>query len=151
MSENLLHRLKEARQNLMRVKVELRNKTHDRDTVRDILMIDNDYSALGKNPKARETAFARILRDDPEHSHLARIVRELEDDADRAEFELEAVLDERRHKENVTYAKAVDYLKGRVDHIRLAPAQAIRTAIQSDIKAEIGAAIEENARAVRDG
>jgi hypothetical protein len=148
---DLLHRLKEARQNLMRVKVELRNKTHDRDTVRDILMIDNDYSALGKNPKARETAFAAILRSDLEYSHLARIVRELEDDADRAEFELEAILDERRYQENVTWAKLADYLTGRVNHIHHAPVQAVKRATRESAEDEIGAAIEKNSQAVRNG
>lgn len=137
MNGGLVHRIKEARHALMQLRINERERTYDRDTMRDVMMIDSDYTSLGKNKEAREAAFSAILRDDQEHSEMAAEVRFLESECERAEFELEAVLDERRYHENVTWAKLADYLTGRVDHVNNAPYQAAKTAMQERIKEEV--------------
>ena len=132
-------RIQEARTALVEAQIELRGLENDYKDAKTSLVADTDYYGLGPNNDVRDQQLAEIVNSS--FTNIRRNMRQLEDNVDRLEVELECALDERRHAESVTYAKAVEVLRGKVDHIGHAPSQAARKVVKDEIEDEVKNAI----------
>lgn len=128
----LTSRITDARRKLVSAKLMHRDAGNDRADYETAKTAGMDYNGLGSNAKAREVAFADLLRQDEKHQDLLQYERSTQAKMEQAEVELECLLDERRAVENETWAKLADYLVGRVDHVGYAPAQAARHVAKTD-------------------
>ena len=127
-------RIQEAREALVEAEIELRMLQNDYKDAKTELVASTDYYELGPNNDVRDQQLAEIIRSN--FTHARRNIRQLEDNVDRLEVELECALDERRHAESVTWAKAVDALRGKVDHIGQAPKRAARELVKGKVEDE---------------
>ena len=129
--------IQKYRVELVEAKIALRHAQNDYDEAETAFVADANYKELGSNNDIRDQKLALKVQEDANLKRLRNALRDARDAADRAECQLEQWLDERRHAESVTWAKLVDYLQGKVDHVRYAPTQAARTAIVDEATGEI--------------
>ena len=133
---DLLKRLAKARERHTEEKITLRNFEYDLESAENALAANTDYKALGSNNGLRDIALEEMMASDTTIAALRASKRDAEDRVDRAELVLEQALDERRYEENVVWARAVDALRGRVDHPGrgVAPQRAAEEAVKEAIE-----------------
>ena len=133
---DLLKRLAKARERHTEAAIDLRNLEYElEDAINAVQFLAGDYYSLGETTKARKIALENAINNDEVVARLRKDKLAAEARVDRAELALEQVLDERRYHENVTWARAVDALRGRVDH----PGQGVAPmrAAEESVKAEV--------------
>jgi len=112
--DSLTERLQEARRDAVAAKIALRHaKNEASDFLTWFQSAGCDYDAGGKNVKARELTFAKLLaKDERAHNH-EQALRNAEDTHDLAQLELDCVLDEVKAERDQTWAKMADWMSGR--------------------------------------
>lgn len=134
---DLVERIQQARTELVERKIALRDVENELQDAETVFVASIDYASLGKNKDARDQSFAELMRADKMLAELRDDVAACTDAKERAEVDLECLLDERRALENQTWAKLAEYLVGRVDHIHHAPEQAARQVIANETLDEL--------------
>lgn len=92
--KTLIERLQTARQEAVATKIVLRQAKNDVGDFLAWFASDCDYDGGGKNQKAREIAFAKLLAENKRASELENAVRKAEDENDLTQCALDCVLDE---------------------------------------------------------
>ncbi len=135
MSE-LLRNIQETRRALVEARINLRHAEMELAEAEAAFVASVDYASLGSNEKTREYALAGLKQNNAELARLRTIRNRTQDEADRKQVELECYLDERRQRENHTWARLADYLLAQ-EEVRHASLQAARCTAQDTLIEEV--------------
>lgn len=127
----LHERIARARHALTEARIQARHAADDLENYATAFAAGLDCKALGANERAQTRALAAALLTDTDHNTIQHHHQLAQDAAERADADLDCLLDERREAEQRIWAQLADYLRGKMDHVH-APQQAAREVIRSE-------------------
>lgn len=143
---SITERIKASRVDVVNARARQREAANELALAETFIIQDQGgYGALGSSDGTRKVNLALILSADNLYKAKKANAEKAQRDFELAEAILEQNLDDRRAFEAENYAKALDVLRGRVDHYGNTPVQAVRHEVDDQVRGEVRDALMDEA------